>query len=151
MRLIVAILSFLLATGLEVVGSFFCLIQTQGMHGNERFLLVLLGFSIGFALVNLVGAVIGLFPLGLAYGVDAWRHAVLGFVAGSIPFALSLSVELELIPEAHANVLSPIRLVSLLVGLVSPPAGGLIALIVFRKKQRDARAGRLDPVKNVRE
>jgi len=139
-RLTVAILSFLLATGLEGVGAFFCLTPTQGMHGNEPFLLVFLGLSIAVALVNLVGAAIGLFPLGIVYGVEAWRHAVLGFVAGSIPFALSLCVELELIPEAHANVLGPVRLVSLLVGLVSPPAGGLIALIALRRRQRDARS-----------
>jgi uncharacterized membrane protein len=142
-RLIVAILSFLLATGLEAVGSFFCLIPTQGMHGNERFLPVFLGLSIAFVVVNLVGAAIGLFPLGIMYGVDAWWHAVLGFMAGSIPFALSLCVELELIPEAYANVLGPVRLVSLLVGSAGPPAGGLIALIAFRRRQRAARGGML--------
>lgn len=138
MRVIVAILSFLLATGLEALGAFFCLNPTLGMHGNEPFLLVLLGVSIAFAVVNLVGAAIGLFPLGIVYGVEAWWHAVLGFVAGSIPFALSLCVELELIPEAHA--LGPVRLVSLLVGAVSPPAGGLIAFIALQRRQRDARS-----------
>ena len=136
MRVTVAILSFLLATGLEAAGSFLCLIPTQGMHGNEHFLLVFLGFSLAFLVVNLVGAGIGLVPLRFIYSGDAWRHAVLGFMAGSVLSALSLSIDLELIPEAHANVLAPVRLVSLLVGLVSPPAGGLLAL---RRRQRGVR------------
>jgi hypothetical protein len=135
-RLIVAILSFLLATGLEAAGSYFCLIPTQGMHGSERFWQVLLSLSLAFVVVNLVGAGIGLFPLGLVYGGDAWGHAVLGFMAGSVLFALSLCVELELIPEAHTNVPGPIRFVSLLIGAVSPPAGGLIAFMTLRRRQR---------------
>jgi hypothetical protein len=139
-RVIAAILAFLLATGLEAVGSFFCLYPTQGMHGNERFLPFFLSLSIAFALVNLFGAAIGLFPLGIVYGVEAWKHAVLGFVAGAVPFALTLSVELELIPVGHTNVLGPVRLASLLVGAVSPPAVGLIALLSLLRRQREARA-----------
>jgi hypothetical protein len=140
-RLIVTILSFLPASGLELVGSFFSLIPSQGMHGNERFLLVLLYLLIALVLVNLVGAAIGLFPLGIVYGVDTWWRTVLGFVAGSIVFAISLSVEFELIPDIGASVIAPLRLINLLVGLVgllSPPAGGLIALIAFRRRQRAA-------------
>jgi len=76
-RLIAAVVSFLLATGFEAAGSFVCLIPTQGMHGNERFVLVLLGLSIAFVLVNAVGGGIGLFPIGIVYGaVDPRRTTV---------------------------------------------------------------------------
>jgi hypothetical protein len=105
------------------------------MHGNERFVLVLLGFSIAFVIVNAVGTGIGLFPIGIVYGAELWGRTVLGFVGGSVLAAVCISVELEAIPEAHVNVLAPFRLVMLLVGAVSPPAGGLAAFIVFRRKQ----------------
>lgn len=141
MRLIVTILSFLLATGLEAVGAFFGLIPSQGMHGNEPVLPVFLYLLVVLGVVNLVGAAIGLFPLGIMYGVDAWWRAVLGFVAGSILFAISLSVEFALIPETGANVFTAVRLAYLLVGLVSPPVGGLIAFMALRRRQRDARVG----------
>ncbi len=133
-------MSFPLATGIEAAGSFVCLIPTQGMHGNQRFVLVLLSFSIAFVIVNAVGAGIGLFPLGIVYGPQVWGWTVLGFMTGSVLAALCISVELEAIPEAHVNVLAPFRLGMLLVGAVSPPAGGLAAFIVFRRKQNSTRA-----------
>ncbi len=133
-------MSFLLATGIEAAGSFVCLIPTQGMHGNERFVLVVRSFSIAFVIVNAVGAGIGLFPLGIVYGAQVWGWTVLGFMTGSVLAALCISVELEAIPEAHVNVLAPLRLGMLLVGAVSPPAGGLAAFIVFRRKQNSTRA-----------
>ena len=139
MRLFAAVVSFLLATGFQAAGSFACLIPTQGMHGNEPFLLVLLGFSIGFVIVNAVGAGIGLFPIGIVYGAEVWRRTVLGFMAGSVLAAFCISVELVAIPEAHVNVLAPFRLGMLLVGAVSPPAGGLATFIVFRRKQNSTR------------
>jgi hypothetical protein len=138
-RLIAAVVSFLLATGFEATGSFACLIPTQGMHGNERFVLVLLGFSIAFVIVNAVGAGIGLFPIGIVYGAEVWGRTALGFMAGSLLAALCISVELEAIPEAQVNVLAHFRLGMLLVGAVSPPAGGLAAFIVFRRKQNSTR------------
>ena len=110
------------------------------MHGNERFVLVLLSFSIAFVIVNAVGAGIGLFPIRIIYGAEVWGRTVLGFMAGSVLAALCISVELEAIPEAHVNVLAPFRLGILLVGAVSPPAGGLAAFIVFlRRKQNGTR------------
>jgi hypothetical protein len=109
------------------------------MHGNERFVRVLLNFSIGFVVVNAVGAGIGLFPIGMVYGAGVWGRTVVGFMAGSVLAALCISVELEAIPEAHVNVLVPFRLGMLLVGAVSPPAGGLAAFIVFRRKQNSTR------------
>jgi hypothetical protein len=138
-RLIAAVVSFLLATCFEAAGSFVCLIPTQGMHGNERFVLVLLRFSIAFVIVNAVGAGIGLFPLGMIYGAEVWGRTVLGFMAGSVLAALCISVELEAVPEAHENVLSPFRLGMLVVGAVSPPAGGLATFIMFRRKQNPTR------------
>jgi hypothetical protein len=135
-RLLVVILSFLLATGLEAVGSFFCLIPTQGMHGNEPFLKVFLYLSTALVVVNLVGAAIGLFPLGLVYDVGTWWRGVLGFMAGSILSALCLCVEFLLIPRSHASVLIPVRMATLVIGALSPPAGGVIAL---RRRQRDGR------------
>ncbi len=106
------------------MGSFVCLIPTQGMHGNERFVLVLLTFSSAFVIVNAVGAGIGLFPIGIVYGAEVWGRNVLGFMAGSILAALCISVELEAIPEAHVNVLAPFRLGTLLVAAVSPLGWG---------------------------
>ena len=133
-------MSFLLATGFEAAGSFVCLIPRQRLRGNERFVLVWLGVSIAFVIVNAVGAGMGLFPIGIVYGVEVWGRTVLGFMAGSVLAALCISVELEAIPEAHVNVLAPFRLGMLLVGAVSPPAGGLAAFIVFRRKQNSTRA-----------
>jgi hypothetical protein len=127
--------SFLLATGFEAAGSFMCLIPTQGMHGNERFVLLLLSYSIAFVIVNAVGAGIGLFPIGIVYGAEVWGRTVLGFMAGSVLAALCISVELEAIPEAHVSVLAPFRLGMLLIGALSPPAGGLAAFIAFGRKQ----------------
>jgi hypothetical protein len=132
--------SFLLATGFEAAGSFMCLIPTQGMHGNERFVLLLLGYSIAFVIVNAVGAGIGLFPIGIVYGAEVWGRTVLGFMAGSVLAALCISVELEAIPEAHVSVLAPFRLGMLLIGAVSPPAGGLAAFIAFGRKQNSTQA-----------
>jgi hypothetical protein len=126
--------SFLLATGLEAAGSFVCLLPAQGMHGNEPFVRVLLSFLIAFVLVNAVGAGIGLFPIGIVYGAEVWGRTVLGFMAGSVLAALCISIELETIPEAHVNVLAPVRLGMLLVGALSPPAGGLAAFIALRRK-----------------
>ena len=138
MRLIAAVVSFLLATSFEAAGSFLCLIPTQGMHGNERFVLVFLSFSLAFVIVNAVGAGIGLFPIGMVYGDAVWGRTILGFMAGSVLAALCISVELEAIPAAHVNVLAPFRLGMLLVGVLSPPAGGLAAFLVFRRKQAAA-------------
>jgi hypothetical protein len=109
------------------------------MHGNERFVHVLLRFSIAFVIVNAVGAGIGLFPLGMIYGAEVWGRTVLGFMAGSVLAALCISVELAAIPEAHENVLAPFRLGMLVVGAVSPPAVGLAAFILFRRKQNITR------------
>ena len=139
MRSIAAVASFLLATGFEAAGSFACLIPTQGMHGNERFVLVWLSFSIAFVIVNAVGAGIGLFPIGMVYGAEIWGRTVLGFMAGSVMAALCISIELEAIPGARANMLAPLGLAVLLVGAVSPPAGGLATFIVFRRKQGSTR------------
>jgi hypothetical protein len=133
MRSFAAIVAFLLATGLETAGSLACLIPTQGMHGNERFVLVFLSFSTAFVAVNAIGAGIGLFPLWIVCGVLEWRRAVLGFMAGSVLSALCISAELELIPEAHANELGPFRLGMLLIGIVSPPVGGLVAILMHRR------------------
>jgi hypothetical protein len=138
-RSIAVVISFLLATGFEAAGAFVCLIPTQGMHGNERFVLVFLSCSTAFVIVNAVGAGIGLFPIGIVYGAEVWVRTVLGFMAGSVLAALCISVELEAIPQAHVNVLAPVRQAMLLVGAVSPPAGGLAAFIVFRRKQNRTR------------
>jgi hypothetical protein len=120
-RSIAVVVSFLLATGFEAMGSFLCLIPTQGMHGNERFVLVFLSLSIAFAIVNAVGSGIGLVPIAIVYGISLWVRTVLGFMAGSVLAAFCISVELESIPEAHVNVLAPFRLALLLVGAVGPP------------------------------
>lgn len=133
MRLLGAIVAFVLATGLEAAGSFACLIPTQGMHGKERFVLVFLGLACAFVAVNAIGAGIGLLPLQTIYGGVVWMRTLFGFMAGSVVSALCISAELELIPAAHANVLAPFRLLMLLVGIVSPPVGGLIALVVSRR------------------
>ena len=109
------------------------------MHGNERFVLVWLSFSIAFVIVNAVGAGIGLFPIGMVYGAEIWGRTVLGFMAGSVMAALCISIELEAIPGARANMLAPLRLAVLLVGAASPPAGGLATFIVFRRKQGSTR------------
>ena len=66
-----------------------------------------------FVIVNAVGAGIGLFPIGIAYGADLWGRTVFGSMAGAVLAALCISVELEAIPEAHANVLAPRRLAML--------------------------------------
>jgi hypothetical protein len=134
-RLLAVVVSFLLAAGFEAAGSFVCLIPTQSLHGNERFVLVWLGVSIAFVIVNAVGAGIGLFPIGIVYGAEVWERTVLGFMAGSVLAALCISVELEAIPQAYVNVLAPFRLGMLVIGALSPPAGGLTAFIVFRPKQ----------------
>ena len=128
-----------MATGFEAAGSFACLIPTQGMHGSERFVFVLLGLSIAFVIVNAVGAGIGLFPIGIVYGAEVWGRTVLGFMAGSVLAALCISVELEAIPEAHVNVVAPFRQGMLVIGAVSPLAGGLAAFIMFRRKENSTR------------
>ena len=137
MRVIAAVVSFLLATGLEAAGSFACLIPTQSMHGNERFVFVLLCFSIAFVIVNAVGTGIGLFPIGIVYGAELWVRTVSGFMAGSVLAALCISIELEAIPKDYVNVLAPFRAAMLLVGALGPPAGGLAAFIVFRRPGAD--------------
>ena len=136
MRLVAVIVSFLLATAFEMAGSWLCLVPSQGMKGNERFLLVFLGLSIAFAVVNALGAGLGLFPLLVVYDAKTWSRTVLGFVAGSVLAALCWSAEWELIPwAARPPVLVPVVLVIVLGGVVGPPVGGLIAFIRLQRKR----------------
>jgi hypothetical protein len=132
-RVVAVILSFLLATVFEMAGSWLCLIPTQGMHGNERFILVFLGFSIAFAVVNALGAGLGLIPLLMIYDGKAWSRTVLGFMVGSVLAALCWAVLLELRPA--------ISILMLIIAVVSPPIGGLIAFGRTQGKQRLVQAG----------
>jgi hypothetical protein len=141
-RGITATLSFLLATGLYGVVTVILLIPTQGMKGNEGFLRVFLVCATAFLVANL-GAGIGLIPLAAVHGFDAWAHGLVGFMVGSVLAALGLAVNLAVIGPGgpYSFPYGLFFLLVLLVSLLSPPIGGLLALISLRRKQRRARAG----------
>jgi hypothetical protein len=141
-RVITATLSFLLATGLYGALTVILLIPTQGMNGNEGFLRMFLICANAFLVANL-GAGIGLLPLAAVHGFDAWAHGLFGFVVGSVLAALGVAVNLAVIgprgpwPFPYGLFF----LLILLASILSPPIGGLLALIALRRKQRRARAG----------
>ena len=141
-RVITATLSFLLATGLYGVVTVILLVPTQGMKGNEGFLRVFLVCATAFLIANL-GAGIGLIPLAAVHGFDAWAHGLLGFMVGSVLAALGVAVYLAVIGPGgpYPFPYALFFLLVLLVSLLSPPIGGLLALIALRRKQRRARAG----------
>jgi hypothetical protein len=142
-RVITATLSFLLATGLYGVVAVILLIPTQGMNGNEGFLRVFLVCAHAFLVANL-GAGIGLLPLAAVHGFDAWAHGLVGFMVGSVLAALGLAVNLAVIGRGgpYPFLYGLFFLLVLVASLLSPPIGGLLALIALRRKRRGARAGR---------
>jgi hypothetical protein len=135
-RVITAALSFLLATGLYGVVAVILLVPTQGMKGNEGFLRVFLVCATAFLVAN-IGAGIGLLPLAAVYGFDAWTHGLLGFMVGSVLAALAVAVNLAAIGPAgpYPFPYGLFFLLVLLVSLLSPPIGGLLAFIALRRKQ----------------
>jgi hypothetical protein len=141
-RVITATLSFLVATGLYGVVAVILLIPTQGMKGNEGFLRVFFVCANAFLVANL-GAGVGLLPLAVVHGFDAWTHGLFGFLVGSVLAALGVAMNLAVIgpggpyPFPYGLFFLPVLLVSIL----SPPIGGLLALNALRRKQRRARAG----------
>ena len=141
-RVITATLSFLLATGLYGVVAVILLIPTQGMKGNEGFLRVFLVCATAFLVANL-GAGIGLLPLAAVHGFDAWTHSLLGFIVGSMLAALGVALNLAVIgPRGPYPFLDSLFfLLVLLLSVLSPPIGGLLAFIALRRKQRRAQAG----------
>jgi hypothetical protein len=141
-RVITATLSFLLATGLYGVVTVILLIPTQGMKGNEGFLRMSLVCATAFLIANL-GAGIGLLPLAAVHGFNAWAHGLFGFIVGSVLAALGVAVNLAVIgPRGpYPFPYGLFFLLVLLASVLSPPIGGLLALIALRRKQRRARAG----------
>jgi hypothetical protein len=141
-RVVTATLSFLLATGLYGVVAVILLIPTQGMKGNEGFLRMFFVCATAFLVANL-GAALGLLPLGAMHGFDAWTHGLLGFMVGSVLAALGVAVYLAVIGPGGPYTLpyDLFFLLVLLVSVLSPPIGGLLAFIALRRKQRRAGAG----------
>jgi len=137
-RGITATLSFLLATGLYGVVTVILLIPTQGMKINEGFPRVLLVCATAFLVAN-IGAGIGLIPLAAVHGFDAWAHGLAGFVAGSVLAAFGVAVSLAVIGPGgpYSFPYNLFFLLVLLASLLSPPVGGLLALIA---RARHARA-----------
>ena len=136
-RVITATLSFLVATGLYGVVAVILLIPTQGMKGNEGFLRAFLVCATAFLVANL-GAGIGLVPLAAVHGFDAWAHGLVGFMAGSVLAALGVALSLAVIGPGgpYPFPYSLFFLLVLLASILSPPIGGLLALIARARSAR---------------